>query len=392
MSGERTQPSEPERPAFQPYGPPAEHTSPPHDRPPRTPAGETPPHGTHGTDGAPATAGAPGPAGVPGTPPPGTSEMPGMHGTPGAPGSHGAGFGAPPPFGPFGSYGQGTGEGRPRPSRRIRRTVALGAAALALAVGAGGAGAAAAVALTGEPAPTATTAVTGASTSNGSVSAVASAVLPSVVSITAQSGAGSSGGSGVVLSENGTILTNAHVVDGARQVAVKFSDGKTAQARVVGTDGTNDIAVLQAQGVSGLKPATFGSTEGLAVGDQVLAIGSPLGLDGSVTSGIVSALGRQVSEGGDRPQGQLPPWIPPEMQEQLSQQEQTVIENAIQTDAPINPGNSGGALVNMSGQVIGINTAILTSGSGSGSIGLGFSIPVESAKRTASKIVAEASV
>ncbi|MFD0903208.1 S1C family serine protease, partial [Actinomadura sediminis] len=260
-----------------------------------------------------------------------------------------------------------------------------------LAVGDGAAGAAAALALTGEPARSAPTAVTGASNANGSVSAVAAAVLPSVVSITARSGAGSSGGSGVILDENGTILTNAHVVEGARQVSVKFGDGRTAQARVVGGDRANDIAVLRAQGVSGLTPATFGSTEGLAVGDQVLAIGSPLGLDGSVTSGIVSALGRQVGEGGEQPE-QRAPWLPPGLQERLSQEEQTVIENAIQTDAPINPGNSGGALVNMSGQVIGINTAIATSGGGSGSIGLGFAIPIDSAKRTASKIIADASV
>ncbi|RSN52156.1 S1C family serine protease, partial [Actinomadura sp. WAC 06369] len=266
-----------------------------------------------------------------------------------------------------------------------------GAAALALAVAAGAGGAAAALALTDEPARSAPTAVTGASNANGSVSAVAAAVLPSVVSITAQSGAGSSGGSGVVLSEDGTILTNAHVVDGAQQVAVKFSDGSTARAQVVGADRTNDIAVLKAEGVSGLKPASFGTTEGLAVGDQVLAVGSPLGLDGSVTSGIVSGLGRQVSEGSDRPERQAP-WLPPGLQEELSQEERTVIENAIQTDAPINPGNSGGALVNASGQVIGINTAILTSGGGSGSIGLGFAIPIDSAKQTAAKIIAAAAV
>ncbi|WP_254716603.1 S1C family serine protease [Actinomadura sp. WMMB 499] len=372
MSGDRTHPSEHERAAFHPHGgvpgtpaEPADQAG-PHREPSVGPAGETPPHGI----------------------PYGTQHGP--HGHYAAPFSmpSGAGFG-PPGQGPV-ALGPG-GPGGSRRPRGFRRTLALGAAALALAVGSGGAGAAAAIALTDEPARSAPTAVTGASASNGSVSAVASAVLPSVVSITAQSGAGSSGGSGVVLSENGTILTNAHVVDGARQVSVKFSDGRTAQAQVVGSDRTNDVAVLQAQDVSGLKPATFGSTEGLAVGDQVLAIGSPLGLDGSVTSGIVSAVGRQVSEGGDQQQ-EVPPWLPPEMRQQLSRQEQTVIENAIQTDAPINPGNSGGALVNMSGQVIGINTAILTSSGGSGSIGLGFAIPVESAKDTASKIITDASL
>ncbi|MEV5824997.1 trypsin-like peptidase domain-containing protein [Spirillospora sp. NPDC052242] len=386
-------------------GTPAEPAD-PHREPSTGPSDETPPHGTphpptgYGTGAAPGTT-APRPYGAPGEAR-GSAGTQGAsaHGAYGASGAYGA-FGVPGAYGTTGAAGArgvsgvfggpgGPGRGARRPGG-IRRAVALGAAALALAVGAGAGGAAAALALTDEPARSAPTAVTGASNASGSVSAVAAAVLPSVVSITAQSGAGGSGGSGVILSADGTIVTNAHVVDGAQQVAVKFSDGRTAQARVVGGDRTNDIAVLKAQGVSGLKPASFGTTEGLAVGDQVLAIGSPLGLDGSVTSGIVSALGRQVSEGSDQPE-QRAPWLPPGLQQELSQEERTVIENAIQTDAPINPGNSGGALVNMSGQVIGINTAILTSGSGSGSIGLGFAIPIDSAKQTASKIIAAASV
>lgn len=214
MSGEPTHP-EPERPGIHPHGDEPTDPRPSHGRPPYGPADGAPPYGApYATHGTPF-----------GTPP-------------------GAAFGPPVQA--------------PRRPRGIRRAVALGAAALALAVGAGAGGAVGAIALTDEPARSSPTAVSGVSASNGSVSAVASAVLPSVVSITAQSGTSSSGGSGVILSEDGTILTNAHVVEGARQVAVKFSEGSSAQATVVGSDRTNDIAVLKAQGVSGLKPATFG--------------------------------------------------------------------------------------------------------------------------------------
>ncbi|QKW33583.1 trypsin-like peptidase domain-containing protein [Actinomadura sp. NAK00032] len=266
-----------------------------------------------------------------------------------------------------------------------RKLAAVGAAA-ALALGAGAGGAAVTLALTHENTVYASpTAVSGAS-STSTTAQVAAAVQPSVVSIQAQTASGVSGGSGVILRSDGVILTNAHVVSGARQVAVKFSDGRTATAQVVGADSGADIAVIKAQGVSGLKPATLGDSDRLAVGDQVLAVGSPLGLEGSVTSGIVSALGREVQEGDSDQQ------LPPGLRGQLSQQEQTVIKNAIQTDAAINPGNSGGALVNSSGQVIGVNTAIATSGSSDGNIGVGFAIPIDSAKKTADEIIAGASV
>ncbi|WP_067459657.1 S1C family serine protease [Actinomadura macra] len=268
-----------------------------------------------------------------------------------------------------------------------RKVVALGAA-LALAVGAGSTGAAVAVALAGDRTVySSPTAVSGASAKAGTVAQVAAAVQPSVVSISAQTQQGTSGGSGVVLRSDGVIMTNAHVVSGSQQVTVKFSDGKTAPARVLGADTRNDIAVIKAEGVSGLKAATLGNSSALAVGDQVLAVGSPLGLDGSVTSGIVSALGRQIKEGDSGGQENLPPGL----RGQLSQQQQTVIENAIQTDAAINPGNSGGALVNAAGQVIGVNTAIATSGS-SGNIGVGFAIPSNNAKKVADQIIAGAQV
>lgn len=268
-----------------------------------------------------------------------------------------------------------------------RHKLAAAGAAMALALGAGGAGAGVVLALTHESTVYASpTAVSGVS-SKSTTAQVAAAVQPSVVSIQARTASGVEGGSGVVLRSDGVILTNAHVVSGAQQVAVKFSDGRTASARVLGANTAEDVAVVKAQGVSGLKPATLGTDRRVSVGDAVLAVGSPLGLDGSVTSGIVSALGRDIQEGGDQQQQ-----LPPGLQGRLSQQQQTVIKNAIQTDAAINPGNSGGALVNAAGQVIGVNTAIATSGSSEGNIGVGFAIPVDSAKKAADAIIAGASV
>ncbi|MFC7639858.1 S1C family serine protease [Streptosporangium lutulentum] len=188
-------------------------------------------------------------------------------------------------------------------------------------------------------------------------------------------------------------------------MTVKFSDGKTASAKIIGTDPTTDLAVIKADDISGLTPASLGDSDALEVGDYVLAIGSPLGLSGSVTAGIVSALNRTLTVGDDEgPQQQMPPGWPgggqqlppgwPGGQEQggggPEQQQQgsgaTTIGGAIQTDASINPGNSGGALVNASGQVVGINTAIATNG-GEGSIGVGFSIPINTAKQVAQQLI-----
>ncbi|MFI6514855.1 S1C family serine protease [Spirillospora sp. NPDC050679] len=269
----------------------------------------------------------------------------------------------------------------------VRRRLAAAGAAAALAVGAGSAGAAVALTVAG-PGTVASSpvAVSGVSSKGATVAQVAAAVQPSVVSIETRTAEGAGTGSGVVLRADGTILTNAHVVEGAAQVTVKFSDGRTAPARVLGSDTAHDIAVVRATGVSGLKPAVLGDSDKLAVGDPVLALGSPLGLDGSVTSGIVSALGRQIQEGDSGEDQQLPPYL----RGQVDRQQRTVIQNAIQTDAAINPGNSGGALVNGAGQLIGVNTAIATSGSGSGSIGVGFAIPVNDAKKAAERIIAKA--
>ena len=217
------------------------------------------------------------------------------------------------------------------------------------------------------------------------LSQAADRVLPSVVSISFESGRLAGSGSGVVISEDGQILTNNHVVAeaGGGSLSVTFSDGTTADAEVVGTDPASDLAVIQAEDVSGLTPATFGSSEDLNVGDTVLAIGSPLGLDGSVTSGIVSALGRAITLG----QQEQSPFGPEERGGSPA-----AVVDAIQTDAAINPGNSGGALINTDGRVVGINTAIASLAGGAfgpegGNIGVGFAIPIDTARDIAEQLV-----
>ncbi|GAA2419193.1 S1C family serine protease [Mycolicibacterium llatzerense] len=217
----------------------------------------------------------------------------------------------------------------------------------------------------------------------GSVEQVAAKVVPSVVKLETDMGRSSEEGSGIILSADGLILTNNHVVAGAKdapppgappvQTKVTFNTGNTATFQIVGTDPSSDIAVVRAKGVSGLTPIALGSSSNLVVGQQVVAVGSPLGLQGTVTEGIISSLNRPVAAGGDA-------------------KNQNTVLDAIQTDAAINPGNSGGALVNMSGELVGINSAIATLGgdsgqSQSGSIGLGFAIPVDQAKRIADELI-----
>jgi putative serine protease PepD len=206
------------------------------------------------------------------------------------------------------------------------------------------------------------------------VEAVSAKVLPSVVSIAVTGEAGSGTGSGVVLTEDGVILTNNHVVAAAAQggsITVTFQDGRKAPATVIGLDPGADVAVIRTDGISDAIPAQIGSSADLTVGEQVVAIGSPLGLDGTVTTGIVSALNRPVVSGDG------------------SGTNQSVL-NAIQTDAAVNPGNSGGALVDMAGRVVGINSAIATLGASEGgqggSIGLGFAIPIDQAVRIADEL------
>jgi len=214
----------------------------------------------------------------------------------------------------------------------------------------------------------------------GSVEQVAAKVVPSVVKLETVMGRQTEEGSGIIISADGIILTNNHVVaaakdaaPGSTQTKVTFATGATATYKVLGTDPSSDIAVVKADGVSGLTPIVVGSSSGLRVGQDVVAVGSPLGLEGTVTTGIVSALNRPVAAGGDP-------------------QNQNTVLDAIQTDAAINPGNSGGALVDMSGQLVGVNSAIATLGgdagqSQSGSIGLGFAIPVDQAKRIADELI-----
>jgi putative serine protease PepD len=212
----------------------------------------------------------------------------------------------------------------------------------------------------------------------------ASAVSPSVVAITVRAQGGSGQGSGVVIDREGHIVTNNHVVTGGGQgaeIRVTLSDGRTYEATIAGTDPSTDLAVLTLKNPpEDLEPMALGDSDALKVGDPVMAVGNPLGLAGTVTTGIVSALDRPVTTSGDEsPSGQSEP----------------VVTNAIQTSAAINPGNSGGALVNASGQLVGINSSIATLGSGpsgtGGNIGIGFAIPVNEAKNIATQLIEKGS-
>jgi putative serine protease PepD len=204
------------------------------------------------------------------------------------------------------------------------------------------------------------------------IGAIAQQVLPSVVSIEIEAGAESGSGSGFVVSEDGYILTNNHVAAPATNggsLTVYLEDGRSATAKIIGRNSSYDLAVLKVD-LDSLQPIALGDSEQVKVGDMAIAIGAPLGLSGTVTAGIISSLDRPVTAGGS---GEL------------------AYINAIQTDAAINPGNSGGPLINASGQVIGVNSAIASlapSFSGeAGSIGLGFAIPINSAKRIAEEII-----
>lgn len=206
-----------------------------------------------------------------------------------------------------------------------------------------------------------------------SVKAVASAATPSVVSVLVTAPNGGGNGSGSVIRTSATtsyILTNNHVVEDAANtgtIKVEFNNGDTAPATIVGRDSIYDLAVLKIS-KGNLPVIAFGDSSKLTIGDPVVAIGSPLGLASTVTSGIVSALNRPVTTGSAGSESFI---------------------NAIQTDAAINPGNSGGALLDSQGKMIGVNSAIatLSSGGTSGSIGLGFSIPINEAKRIATELI-----
>ncbi len=323
----------------------------------------------------------------------------------------------PDRYGAVGGGPYGPAPAPPAPRKRSRAAaLTIGALAIsAVSAGIGGAVATMAAQPDGRTVTTITTtapngrSIPVASAPIGSVEQVAAKVVPSVVKLETKMGRQSEEGSGIVLSEDGLILTNNHVVAVAKGDAgpkppgppsgvpvpapplpgrpgapaaqpttmVTFADGRTTSFTVVGTDPASDIAVVRAENVSGLTPITLGSSAQLKVGQPVVAIGSPLGLEGTVTTGIVSALNRPVAAGGDA-------------------NNQNTVLDAIQTDAAINPGNSGGALVNMSGELVGVNSAIATLGGDSpdgqgGSIGLGFAIPVDQAKRIADELISNGS-
>ncbi|MFL6155953.1 MAG: S1C family serine protease [Marmoricola sp.] len=278
------------------------------------------------------------------------------------------------------------------PVRRGGITATVLAGALLLGGAAGVGGAAWYDAWKGDDPATSTTSASGpvkasnvAVAPNGSVEKVASSVLPSVVKINVSGQGGAGSGSGIVLDGKGHILTNNHVVSLAGSggtISVNFNDGKTVKATVVGTDPVTDMAVIKVDGVSDLVPATLGKSGSLQVGQAVVAVGSPYGLNATVTSGIVSALNRPVSVQSEDDQTPSNPFGLPQQQQQQQSAADSTTYPAIQTDAAINPGNSGGPLVDMSGRVVGVNSSIRTADSSSfssqgGSIGLGFAIPID---------------
>ncbi|MCK0111070.1 trypsin-like peptidase domain-containing protein [Ornithinimicrobium sp. F0845] len=266
----------------------------------------------------------------------------------------------------------------PRPARRGRRgSAGLLAGALALGLLGGGAAGflgAQVAAENQEPLPTILEAVPVGTTPPTQVTAIAQHALPSVVFISVGSASADGVGSGFVVRENGYIVTNSHVIEAATDggsISVQFSDGQEFEAEVVGADLEYDVAVIKVDR-TGLQPLQFGDSDQLQVGASVVAVGAPLGLDNTVTSGIVSALNRPVIAGGGG--GGQPSYI-----------------NAIQTDAAINPGNSGGPLLDLNGDVVGVNSAIAQIpgelGGQAGSIGLGFAIPARQAEHTATQLI-----
>jgi putative serine protease PepD len=357
----------------------------------------------------------------------------GYHPGAGAP-SHGASFG--PAASPYGAHATqptlplgGTSAGGPtlgpstataeRPAKKksgAGKVTGLIVAA-ALVGGAAGLGTAyAGTQLWGQPT---TTVVSGGGTvtvnnpeSVTATTAIAAKVLPSVVTIEVSAGGSGGSGSGVVLSEDGYVVTNTHVVTldggtGTPEIRVTSSDGRIYDAEIVGTDPTYDLAVIRLVDAEGLTPIEFADSSELNVGDQSVAIGAPLGLANTVTTGIISALNRSIEiassaapeSGGDdegdgeedQEQDQGPFQFDIPGQEQQSMASETIKIAVIQTDAAINPGNSGGALVDGEGRLIGINVAIATAGSSSesGSIGVGFSIPSNVVERITDEIIAD---
>ncbi|MDH6487512.1 trypsin-like peptidase domain-containing protein [Streptomyces sp. SAI-127] len=287
------------------------------------------------------------------------------------------------PWAPVPAPLQQTGAALDTPRRRTRR--ALLAGALLLALVAGGVGGIVGAYLErngagGDVVELPQAAEEPRGRAPDSVAGIAARALPSVVTLHV-SGAGESGtGTGFVLDDRGHILTNNHVVEPAGtdgEISVTFHSGDTAKATVVGRDSGYDLAVVEVSDVSGLKPMTLGNSDNVQVGDPVVAIGAPFDLEGTVTSGIISAKERPITAGGESGGGSDVSYV-----------------DALQTDAPINPGNSGGPLLDSRARVVGINSAIRSADGGSGSetgqagsIGLGFAIPVNQAKRVAEELI-----
>ncbi|MDT0570955.1 trypsin-like peptidase domain-containing protein [Streptomyces sp. DSM 3412] len=294
---------------------------------------------------------------------------------------------------PVSSAGTPESAAAPAPRRRARGPIALLAAVAFVAAAIGGGTAYGIQELTGTDtvASSATSTSVVPTSQKGTVSGVATAVSPSIVEINATSNAGESTGSGVIITSDGEIVTNNHVISGASQIKVTTSNGKSYTAEVVGTDSKKDLALIKLRDASGLKAATLGDSDGVKVGDQVVAIGSPEGLTGTVTSGIVSALDRDVTVSTDESQGQQQgggggqwPFEFGGRQFNGDTGSSTTTYKALQTDASLNPGNSGGALIDMNGNIIGINSAMYSAAdatsSSAGSVGLGFAIPVNTVK------------
>ncbi|MGW3104943.1 S1C family serine protease [Streptomyces sp. NPDC001100] len=284
----------------------------------------------------------------------------------------------------------------PKPKKRTRGPIALLAAVAIVAAAVGGGTAYAFQQLTGKDtvATTSTTTAVVPSSKRGDVATIAATVSPSVVEVEATLSNGTSTGAGVIITSDGQIVTNNHVISGATSVKVKTSNGKSYTAKVVGTDSKKDLALLKLENASGLTAATLGNSSGVQVGDTVVAIGSPEGLTGTVTSGIVSALNRDVTVSTDESQSQGSGGGNGQWPFQFGGQQfngdtgsSTTTYKAIQTDASLNPGNSGGALIDANGNIIGINSAMYSSSSDSsssssdaGSIGIGFAIPINTVK------------
>jgi putative serine protease PepD len=259
-----------------------------------------------------------------------------------------------------------------RPAGPRRAPLVIAAIAIALLAGALGAVGGTAATLAVGTSTTSTTPPAGGFANPQDVVTVAAAVLPSVVQIKVVTSEGSGTGSGFVLSPAGLIATNNHVVAGAGagDITVYFFDGTKSAARIIGTSPSYDLAVIKVDDHPNLKPVSTGNSDALRIGDPVVAIGSPLGLSGTVTTGIISSKDRPVTTGGNGENSYI---------------------SALQTDAAINPGNSGGPLVDLTAKVVGVNSAIASLGSSqggqSGSIGLGFSIPINTVKRVTDQII-----